>query len=56
MKNYYLANKYGEIEKITLSSDKEAFDLAVKRNRLDDSNWKAYDERGNLIYNVCIIR
>lgn len=57
MNIFYLANKHGSVEKHEFLSAADAFRAAQNRNRKPqrtdvewhDENWKAYDERGNLI-------
>jgi hypothetical protein len=56
MKKYYLQNMYGHTEEAWFNNDNEAFECTVKRNRNCYEGWKAYDERGNLIYGLCICR
>lgn len=56
MKKYYLQNMYGHTEETWFNNDNEAFECTVKRNRAYYEGWKAYDERGNLIYGLCICR
>lgn len=51
-KTYYLKNQYGQVETFKCNSNKEAFLHAQMRNRKSDVNWKAYDERGNLIFGI----
>lgn len=64
MKTYYLSNIRGEIEKAQFENDAEAFREAQRRNKKPQNqntefrflNWKAYDERGDLIYYVSVNR
>lgn len=56
MRKYYLQNMFGRVEEIWLNDDNAAFEYAVNRNKRENANWKAYDERGNLIYGLCICR
>lgn len=60
----YLQNDAGETERIICNSRNEAFEIAVKRNRMPQrtdiewhfQNWKAYDDRGRLIVGVAVIK
>jgi hypothetical protein len=56
MKKYYLQNMNGNVEEAWFNNDNEAFECVVKRNKAFYENWKAYDDRGNLIYGLCIVR
>lgn len=56
MKKYYLQNMHGHTVESWFENDEAAFKCAAKRNKADNTNWKAYDERGNLIYGICIYR
>lgn len=51
-KTYYLKNQYGNVETLKCNTDQEAFAHAQMRNKKLDVNWKAYDERGNLIFGI----
>ena len=51
-KTYYLKNQYGKVETLKCNTDQEAFANAQMRNKKSDANWKAYDERGNLIFGI----
>jgi hypothetical protein len=56
MKKYYLTNN-DVIEIVCFSSDAEAFAEAQKRNHYDENaNWKAWNQFGDAIYGVAIIR
>ena len=54
MKKYYIANEAGRVEEMWFNNDNEAFNYAIQRNRKKYENWKAYDERGYLIFGVAI--
>ena len=62
MSIFYLANKHGSVEKHEFPSAADAFRVAQNRNRKPqrtdvewhDENWKAYDDRGDLIYGIYI--
>ena len=51
-KKYYLQNSFGRVEEMWLDNDEEAFRYAQERNRRQYENWKAYNERGDLIFFV----
>lgn len=51
-KIYYLKDRYGMVEIFKCNTDQEAFAHAQMRNQKSDANWKAYDERGNLIFGI----
>ena len=57
-RKYYLQNQLGDTEEIFLNDDATAFCYAQQRNKKEEQatgvsqNWKAYDERGDLIYYV----
>lgn len=56
MKKYYLTNN--DVTEIGyFSSDAEAFAEAQSRNRHDkNANWKAWNQYGDAIYGIAIIR
>lgn len=56
MKRYYIANEAGRVEEMWFNNDNEAFTYAVERNKKKYENWKAYDQRGDLIFGVAICR
>lgn len=56
MKKYYIANQNGEIETHNFENDDEAFDYAVKKNKSDFQNWKAYKENGDIVFKVAYIK
>lgn len=49
MKKYYMRNRAGRIEEIWLTSDLEAFQYAIDRNKRKYEGWVAYDSRGERI-------
>lgn len=51
-KKYYLQDKQGHAYPVMLESDEEAFRLAQEKNRRNYQGWKAYNDRGDLIYFV----
>jgi hypothetical protein len=56
MKKCYLTNNE-TIETAYFNSHSDALKEAQKRNLKDrNANWKAWDEHGQAIYAVCIIR
>jgi hypothetical protein len=56
MKKFYLVNG-DTIETSHFNSNEEAFKEAQTRNRYDQkANWKAYDESGDAIFGVCVVR
>lgn len=58
MKKYYLANYITkEIETMYFESPVEALEEARKRDRKDPNcGWNAYDEQGQKLYGLCIVR
>jgi len=60
----YLQNDAGNTERIICDSCNEAFEIAAKRNRKPQrtdiewnfQNWKAYNDRGELIVGLAVIR
>lgn len=56
MEKFYLANQNRKIETIWAESAADAFRAAQSRNREHYECWKAYDERGQLIYGVATFR
>lgn len=56
MKKFYLVNN-STIEVTHFNSNEEAFKEAQTRNRYNrNANWKAYDENGDAIYGICVVR
>lgn len=56
MKKFYLVN-HSTIEVTYFNSNDEAFKEMQRRNGLDkNASWKAYDESGDAIYCVCVVR
>ena len=66
---YFLRNKLGEVKDVECENDQEAFEIAQRLNSgqknicekfsVDGSknqSWKAYNERGDLIYRVTVMR
>lgn len=50
---FFLQNKALQVETVERESEAEAFEITVVRNRKDRSTcWKAYTERGDLIYGL----
>lgn len=49
MNKYYMRNNLGRVEELWLTSDLEAFQYAIDRNRRKYEGWCAYDCRGERI-------
>lgn len=50
---FFLQNKDLQVETVECDGEAEAFEITVTRNRRDRSAfWKAYTERGELIYGL----
>jgi len=55
-RKYYMQDKFGYVEEVYLENDDAAFQYAQNKNFRSNENWKAYDERGNLIHRVAVCR
>lgn len=56
MKKYYLVNG-SVVETVYYKTSAEALKESQRRNNYErNANWKAYDEKGDAIYGICICR